>query len=409
MQTFDIVVFGATSFVGKIMVRYMMDTFPKHDKAPTWAIAGRSEAKLQALKDELGEHGQSLPTIVADAANEEQLNAMCEQASVIVSTVGPYALYGEPLIKACVSSGTDYCDLTGEPQWIARMLKRYEKIAQISGSRIVHCCGFDSIPSDLGVWYTQQQAKTAFDESCNKIFMRVRAMKGAASGGTVASMMNLVKEATTDKDLRRMLANPYALCPAEHPFKVRQENLKMARYDENCQSWIAPFIMAAINTRVVHRSNAMQNNAYGEDFVYDEAMLMGKGASGSIKAGALSTGLGGFMVAAALPPMRWVMENTFLPKPGEGPSEKEQLEGFYDLRFFAQTATGNKLQCKVTGDRDPGYGSTGKMLAESAACLALDIDKNERKGGFWTPASAMAEPLLVRLEKYAGLTFSVVE
>lgn len=409
MQTFDIVVFGATSFVGKIMVRYMIDTFPKHDKAPTWAIAGRSESKLQALKNELGEQGQSLPTIVADAADEEQLNKMCEQANVIVSTVGPYALYGEPLIKACASSGTDYCDLTGEPQWIARMLKRYEKIAQISGSRIVHCCGFDSIPSDLGVWYTQQQANARFNETCQKVFMRVKAMKGAASGGTVASMMNLVKEATTDKDLRRMLANPYALCPTEHPFSVRQENLKMARYDENCQSWIAPFIMAAINTRVVHRSNAMQNNAYGTDFVYDEAMLMGKGASGSIKAGALSTGLGGFMVAAALPPMRWVMENTFLPKPGEGPSEKEQLEGFYDLRFFAQTAKGNHIQCKVKGDRDPGYGSTGKMLAESAACLALDVDKESVKGGFWTPASAMAAPLLTRLENHAGLSFSVVD
>lgn len=409
MKTFDIILFGATSFVGQIMTKYMLNQFPLDDEKLRWAIAGRSESKLLELKTSLGEKANGLEIIVADAANQQEMDSLCGQTNVVVSTVGPYALYGEALVKACVTSGTDYCDLTGEPQWIVKMLKRYEKIAQATGARIVHSCGFDSIPSDLGVFYTQQQAEKQLGSKCSSIFMRVKAAKGAASGGTIASMMNLVKEATTDKNLRRLLANPYALCPQEHGFTQRQENLKTAKFDEPSQSWVAPFIMAAINTRIVHRSNSMQDNAYGKDFIYDEAMMMGKGAKGSAVATGLSLGLGGFMVAAALPPTRWLMEKTILPKPGEGPSPKEQLDGYYDLRFFGQTAAGQTIQCKVTGDQDPGYGSTAKMLAQAAACLAKDIDSEQIKGGFWTPASAMGQKLLERLEADAGLTFSLVD
>lgn len=408
MQNFDIILFGATSFVGQIMTKYMVKQFPLGDKNLRWAIAGRSESKLHELKSSLGEDAATLDLIVADASNEKEMNALCDRTKVIVSTVGPYALYGEALVKACVSSGTDYCDLTGEPQWIVKMLKRYENIAKATGARIVHSCGFDSIPSDLGVLYTQQQAEQQLDGKCSSIYMRVKAAKGAASGGTIASMMNLVKEATTDKNLRRLLANPYALCPQDHGFTHRQENLKGAKFDEPSQSWVAPFIMAAINTRIVHRSNSMQDSAYGKDFIYDEAMMMGKGAKGSTVATGLSLGLGGFMLAAALPPTRWLMEKTILPKPGEGPSLKEQQDGFYDLRFFGQTASGQTIQCKVTGDQDPGYGSTAKMLAQAAACLAQDIDKDSVSGGFWTPASAMGQKLITRLEENAGLSFSVV-
>jgi short subunit dehydrogenase-like uncharacterized protein len=409
MQTFDIILFGATSFVGQIMTRYMISQFPEGQGNPTWAIAGRSDAKLQQLKTSLGSSGEHLQTLVADAENEQALTDLCEQTKVIVSTVGPYALYGEAMVKACVSTGTDYCDLTGEPQWIFKMLKRYEKIAQATGARIVHSCGFDSIPSDLGVLYTQQQAKQQLGSYCEGIYMRVKAAKGSASGGTVASMMNLVKEATTDKQLRRLLANPYALCPAGHGFEHRQENLKTAKFDPPSQSWIAPFVMAAINTRIVHRTNSLLNKQYGQNFIYDEAMMMGKGTKGSVFAAGLSIGLGGFMLAAALPPSRWFMEKTILPKPGEGPSLKEQQQGYYDLRFFGVTSTGQQIQTKVTGDQDPGYGSTAKMLAQSAACLAQDISKKELAGGFWTPASAMGDKLIDRLQQHAGLTFSVVE
>ncbi|GAA0859427.1 saccharopine dehydrogenase NADP-binding domain-containing protein [Aliiglaciecola litoralis] len=387
----------------------MFAQFPLAEGSPRWAIAGRSEAKLLELKASLGPDAGALVTLVADAQNEQDLSRLCQQTKVIVSTVGPYALYGEAMLKSCVSSGTDYCDLTGEPQWIIKMLKRYEKIAQATGARIVNCCGFDSIPSDLGVMFTQQQAKLRFEQYCEAIYMRVKAAKGSASGGTIASMMNLVKEATTDKQLRRLLATPYALCPANHGFTQRQENLKSAKFDPPSQTWIAPFVMAAINTRIVHRTNSLLDKTYGKNFIYDEAMMMGKGTKGSVYATGLSVGLGGFMLAAALPPTRWFMEKVILPKPGEGPSLKEQQQGYYDLRFFGETLDGRKIQTKVTGDQDPGYGSTAKMLAQAAACLAQDISKSALAGGFWTPASAMGDKLIDRLQKYAGLSFSVVK
>lgn len=411
MMKYDVIVFGATSFVGQILARYLVSMMTKNGTEKpelNWAIAGRSEAKLSALKQSLGEVAQGLELILVDASDETKLKAMCEQTKVVISTVGPYALYGEPLIKACVATGTDYCDLTGEPQWIAKMLSRYEDVAKITGARILHSCGFDSIPSDLGVYFLQQHAKQTFNQYCDTVSMRVKAAKGTASGGTVASMMNLVKEATTDAALRKLLANPYVLCPTGHPFHVRQTNLKMAQYDADFNGWIAPFVMAAINTRIVHRSNALLGNAYGEDFKYDEAMLMGTGVKGSMLASGLSLGLGGFMLAAALPPTRWVMESFILPKPGEGPDQEAQESGYYDLRFMGKTGSSQVTNIKVTGDRDPGYGSTAKMLAQAAFCLAQDIPKDKLSGGFWTPASAMAEHLIPRLEKDAGLTFSIL-
>lgn len=406
MPQYDIILFGATSFVGQIMSRYMLETYPPGSDL-SWAIAGRSESKLSTLKASLGPGAQALPVIVADADNDDNINAMCSATKVVVSTVGPYALYGEPVVRACASQGTDYCDLTGEPQWIAKMLRRYESVAKISGARIVHSCGFDSIPSDLGVYFLQQQAVEKFGQHCETVKMRVKAMKGGASGGTIASMLNLIKEATSDPSLRKMLANPYALCPEDHPFKARQTNLKSATYDEDVQAWIAPFVMAAINTRIVHRSNALLDNQYGENYLYDEAMMTGKETRGGINATLLSLGLGGFMVAAALPPTRWFMEKLILPKPGEGPSEKEQLEGRFDLRFVGKTVDGRQARCKVTGDRDPGYGSTAKMLAQAAVCLAKDISKEEKGGGFWTPASVFGDTLIDRLQAHAGLTFEL--
>lgn len=406
MPQLDIILFGATSFVGQIMSRYMLETFPPGNGL-SWGIAGRSESKLSQLKSSLGPSAESIPVLLANAEDPESINALCNSTKVIVSTVGPYALHGEPMVKACASLGTDYCDLTGEPQWIASMLKRYESVAKISGARIVHCCGFDSIPSDLGVYYLQQKAIEKFGHSCNSIKMRVKTMKGGASGGTIASMLNLIKEATKNPALRKLLANPYALCPEQHNFKARQLNLKSAKFDEDMHAWIAPFVMAAINTRVVHRSNALLDDLYGVDFLYDEAMVTGKETKGGVSAALLSAGLGGFMLAAALPPTRWFMEKLILPKPGEGPSPKEQLAGRYDLRFIGKTNEGRQLRCKVTGDRDPGYGSTAKMLGQAAACLAMDVTKEDLEGGFWTPASAFGDKLIPRLESYAGLTFNV--
>jgi short subunit dehydrogenase-like uncharacterized protein len=289
------------------------------------------------------------------------------------------------------------------------MLERYEDVAKITGSRIVNSCGFDSIPSDLGVYFLQQQAKQQFGSTCSNIKMRVKSMKGAASGGTVASMTNIFKEVASDSSLRKTLANPYAICPAGHSNSVRQNNMNRPQYDSDFNSWVAPFVMAVINTRIVHRSNSLVEGGYSQHFEYNEAMLTGKGLIGSGIAAGVGVGLGGFAMAAVVPPTRWAMEKFILPKPGEGPSLEAQEKGFYDLRFYGKTDNGQEIRCKVTGDQDPGYGSTAKMLAQAATCLVQDISKDKVPGGFWTPASIFGSQLITRLEKYAGLTFEVIE
>jgi short subunit dehydrogenase-like uncharacterized protein len=398
---FDIIVYGATSFVGQIITRYMHEQFA--DGSIKWAIGGRSQAKLQTLSDDVGLSG--IEMIIADASDEAALQAMCDRTAVVMSTVGPYALYGDTLVQVCSASGTHYCDLTGEPQWIRKMQLHHEAAAKQSGARIVHCCGFDSIPSDLGVHFLQREAVKQFGQACDRIDMRVAKMKGGASGGTIASIINMVKEATGDADLRRELKDPYSLCPPDHGFSTRQKDVKM-EYDSDYDSWIAPFIMAAINTRVVHRSNALSGNSYGAHFKYEEAMATGKGGRGKRMARATSWGMGALMVGLAVPPVRWILETKILPKPGEGPSPQEQLDGEYDLVFLGTTPGGDTIRCRVTGDRDPGYGSTAKMLAQAAACLAKDVPADV-EGGFWTPATILGDALIDRLQSDAGLDFQL--
>lgn len=399
--SFDIIVFGATSFVGQIMTRYMSEAF--RDGSIRWAIAGRSETKLTALRDEVGM--PDLDMIVADATDAAALAALCARTKVVISTVGPYALYGDDLVKACAESGTHYCDLSGEPQWIRKMQRQHAAAANASGALIVHCCGFDSIPSDLGVHVLQQAAIATSGQPLNRINMRVVKMKGGPSGGTVASIINMVKEMTTDADLRKEMKDPYSLCPPDHGFSARQPDVGVA-FDADYGSWTAPFVMAAINTRVVHRSNALSGAAYGTDFLYEEAVVTGKGGRGKRMARAMKWGMGGFMAALVVPPIRWGLEKFVLPKPGEGPSEKEQLEGEFDLLFMGETDAGEMMQARVTGDRDPGYGSTAKMLAQAAVCLAKDIPDGT-EGGFWTPATLMGDALVTRLRDHAGLTFEI--
>lgn len=399
----DIIVYGATSFVGQIITRHMHERFA--DGSIRWAIAGRSLAKLQSVSDAIGLSGIEL--IVADAADEAALRQMCARTRVVMSTVGPYALYGSLLVQVCATSGTHYCDLTGEPQWIRRMQARHEADAKASGARIVHCCGFDSIPSDLGVHFLQRHAVQRFGQPCEKIAMRVVSMKGGASGGTIASMINMVKEAVGDADLRRELKDPYSLCPPGHQFSVPQREVKIA-HDEASGGWIAPFIMEAINARVVHRSNALSGNSYGTGFRYEEAVVTGEGARGRTTARATSWGLNALMLGLAVPPVRWLLETAVLPKPREGPSEKAQLEGGFDIVFRGTTAKGETIACRVTGDRDPGYGSTAKMLSQAAACLARDV-ADDVPGGFWTPATLLGDKLIERLQADAGLTFELLE
>ncbi len=402
-KKYDLVVFGATSFVGEILCRYLV---ARHGVAGPikWAIAGRSASKLDQVASSTG---AQVDRIVADAGDASAMKELAEQTCVVVSTVGPYALYGSQLVAACANGGTDYCDLTGEPQWMQKMIDTYADDAKKSGARIVHTCGFDSIPSDMGVWFTQQQATKHLGATCTDIAMRVKSMKGGASGGTIASMMNLVEEVTKNPALRKMLANPYALCPSDQRSGTKQPNVTVPKMDTASKGWVAPFVMASVNTRIVHRSHALLGRPWGNNFRYDEAMLMGDGPVGIAKAGALTAGLGVFMGAAAVKPVRSLLNRFVLPKPGEGPTLAAQQAGSFDIRFYGTAASGKKIVTQVTGDQDPGYGSTAKMLGEAAVCL-LELDRDKVPGGFWTPATALGEALVDQLTAHAGLTFEVV-
>jgi len=280
-KTYDIVVFGATSFVGQILCRYMADTYGP-DGDISWAISGRNQTKLNTVATKTG---ATVPQIVADAADAEAMQALVADTRLVISTVGPYALYGSELVAAAAAAGTDYCDLTGEPQWMQRMIDAHGETAKASGARIVHACGFDSIPSDLGVWFTQSEAIERFSTHCTSIAMRVKAMKGGASGGTIASAMNVMDEVAQDKSLRTVLANPYALAPKDLRSGPRQPNVSKPENDAASGKWVAPFVMASVNTRVVHRSHALLGRPWGDGFLYDEAMIMGDGPAGAAKYG----------------------------------------------------------------------------------------------------------------------------
>jgi short subunit dehydrogenase-like uncharacterized protein len=400
----DLVVFGATSFVGQILCRHLVG---RHGTAGPlrWAIAGRDPRKLDSVA---AATGADVERLVADASDAAALEELAGSTRVVVSTVGPYALYGSPLVAAVAASGTDYCDLTGETHWMRRMIDAHADTATSTGARIVHACGFDSIPSDLGVWFTQQRSLEQFGVPCERMAMRVKGMRGGASGGTIASMMNLVEEAAHDKELRRLLADPYALAPPDMRSGVDQPDLVRPARDDASGQWVAPFVMAAVNTRVVHRSHALLGRPWGPEFRYDEAMIMGAGGLGALKAGGLSAGLAGFMGLVALGPTRSLLNRFVLPKPGSGPKPEAQEAGYFDLRFFGATADGRSIRTRVTGDRDPGYGSTARMLGETAAAL-VELDRNEVGGGFWTPSTVLGDRLVERLESHAGLRFDVLD
>ncbi len=399
--TFDIILVGATGFAGQIVSRYLLD----HAQIETfrWAIAGRSDQKLNHLQQSLGENATRLQTIPINVTDEQQVRELCTQTKVIITTVGPYALYGETLVKACAETGTDYCDLTGEVQWVRQMLDKYEAIAQQSGARIVHCCGFDSIPSDLGVFYLQQQAKAQLGDYCDRVKMRVKDASGGFSGGTAASGVNILKEAIADPSVRETLQNPYSLCQPDAQELNHPAALIPVQIDDSFGEWVTPFVMAGINTPVVLRSNYLSAWGYGNNFQYDEGILVGSGISGWLQAYGLKVALDLFGIAVAIVPN---LIEKIIPAPGEGPSEDSQQNGFYDLRFWGETASGKIITVKVTGDRDPGYGSTAKILAQAGLCLGKEAEKT---GGFWTPATLFGSSLISRLTQYAGLTFEVLE
>jgi short subunit dehydrogenase-like uncharacterized protein len=385
---FDIVVYGATGFTGQLVAEYLAAHY-KNDASLKWALAGRSIEKLKSVRDAIGAPADTA-LIVADAGDPTSLKAMLDQTRSVISTVGPYQLYGSDLVAACAASGTDYLDLCGEPVWMRQMIEAHEAAAKASGARIVFSCGFDSVPFELGAFFVQEEAKRGFGIPALRVKGRVRDMRGTLSGGTAASAKATFDAVSKDLSLVAILNNPFALTPGFEGPKQPRGNKPI--YEEDLQSWAAPFMMALINTRNVHRSNMLMGFPYGREFIYDEMVLTGPGEKGEANAKRV--------IAAN-------NEKTGpnAPKPGEGPSKEERENGRYDLLYVATAADGRQLRASVKGDRDPGYGSTSKMIAECAICLLLDTP--DVPAGIWTPGAAMQEKLIKRLVDHAGLTFQV--
>jgi len=386
-REFDVIIYGATGFTGRLVAEYLNKQYAGSDVK--WAMAGRSQDKLEAVRNEMG-ISKDIAFVVANSNDQASLNAMAARAGSICTTVGPYQLYGDSVVQACVDNGTDYVDLSGEPAWMHDTIEKYDVAAKENGARIVHSCGFDSIPFDLGVYFLQQYAIANHGGACAKIRGRVRKMKGTFSGGTAASFFETMKRASQQPEVLDWLKDPFSLTPgfSGPPQPTGHKPI----FEEDLNSWSAPFIMASINTKNVHRSNALQGHLYGKDFIYDEMVLTGPGEQGEAAANHVAND-------------NSMSKNP--PKPGEGPDKEERESGLYDVMYVGDAPDGTRIIAGVTGDKDPGYGSTSKMIAEAALCLVRDIDRKTVPGGVYTPAPAMGEALISRLQKNAGLTFTI--
>ncbi len=402
-REYDIILQGATGFTGRLVAEYLLANYGV-DRSFRWALAGRNASKLEAVRDEIG--GAGLPIILGDAQDAESMRALAGRTKVVCTTVGPYAKYGSELVAACAEQGTDYCDLTGEVHWMQRMIEMHEAAAVASGARIVPTCGFDCIPSDLGVYWLQREMRERYGVSSPRIRMGVVGFKGGASGGTIASMLNMVEEAAANPEIMKQMNDPYALNPKDQRVGPDGGDVFRPVHDDLFGQWTAPFVMAAVNTKVVRRSNALLQRRYGANFRYEERVLTGSGAGGFAKAAGATAALGGGMAAMSLGPLRRRIAGR-LPQPGDGPSKRRRESGYWELRMIAEHPDdpARNLDACLRGDMDPGYGSTSKMLGESAVCLACDSATTE--GGFLTPATAMGDALLVRLWKNAGVEFSI--
>ncbi len=384
-NAFDIVVFGASGYTGRLVAEYLSQEYGDDDLS--WAMAGRSLEKLAAVREEMG-ISDNIALLEADIADADSVRQLVQACKVLITTVGPYQLYGEELVKQCAEHGTDYVDLTGEPSWMHGTIAKYGSAAKASGARIVHSCGFDSIPFDLGVFNLQQHAIAKTGQPIATVKGRVRAMNGSFSGGTIASMRATMAAVASNPEIIGVLTNPFAL--AEGFTGPEQPAGAAPQYDEELGSWSAPFIMAPINTKNIHRSNLLLGHRYGEDFRYDEMLLTGDGEQGKATA-------------------EFVAKDDSVGKselqPGDGPTKEERENGDFDAIFAGMSSDGELMISSVQGDRDPGYGSTSKMLAEAAMCLLKNPEL--ASGGLWTPAAALGEALVKRLEAHAGLTFQI--
>ena len=399
----DIALFGATGFVGKLTAEYLANHAPDGVRI---ALAGRSEGRLARVRDELGAAAAAWPLLVADSSDPASLLALARAARVVVTTAGPYRPLGLNLVGACVEAGTDYADLTGEVLFMRDSIDRYHEAAAQRGTRIVHACGFDSIPSDLGVLLLHATAAGEDAGELERTSLVVTALRGGLSGGTFESMKGTVDEAKRSKRARRLLGDPYALSPdrTREPRLGDESDLRGVERDGDTGAWVGPFVMAAANTRVVRRSNALQDWAYGRRFRYREVMSFGSGMSAPLKAGAVSAGLTGLAAGLAFNPSRAVLDRV-LPKAGEGPSEATRRNGLFRIEVYGRTSEGSRYAANVSAHGDPGYAATAVMLGESGLCLALDGGRLPGGGGVLTPATALGTPLLERLSA-AGHTYT---
>lgn len=399
----DVVVYGATGFVGKLTAAYLA----KEASAVRVALAGRNRAKLEELKSALGAAAADWPIIVADAADPTSVEALAASTKVVATTVGPYRKYGMPLVTACAKAGTHYADLTGEVGFVREVIDSLGEIATASGSRIVNSCGFDSIPSDLGVFALADGVRRDGAGELEETKLIVTGLKGGVSGGTIASLLGQTDDVKSDPALRRLVNDPYSLSPDrdKEPDLGHRRDTRPIRRDDDTDRWLAPFVMAQYNSSVVRRSNALQAWAYGRNFHYDEYIGFKNNPLGLGAAVAVTAGLGIFIGATMLRPTRALLDRV-LPGPGEGPSEKVQRNGYFTLEIHARTSMGARYVASVTGKKDPGYAGTAVMLGESVLALALDDDALPPAAGVLTPAAGIGQPLIDRLRRH-GFTFDV--
>ena len=400
---FDVIVFGASGFTGRLVAEYLNARHGVGGEL-AWAMAGRNLAKLAEVRDGLG-IAATLPLVAADAADADSMDRLVRQAKLVITTVGPYQHHGEHLITACARAGTDYVDLCGEPLWMAQMIPKLQGPAAASGARIVFSCGFDSIPFDLGVLYLQDEMQRRFGAPASRVRGRVRVMKGTMSGGTAASALATFERIAAEPALAGTMADPFALTPGfRGPAQPEGES---AQYDEVAEAWTGPFVMATINTKNVHRTNALRGHPWGRDSIYDERMLTGTGPRGAQRARVLARNAKLQNLLLGLRPARSLIRRFALPQPGQGPDRAAREAGRYEILFIGETTDGALLCAHVIGDRDPGYGSTSKMISESALCLVQDVDGAMTGGGVWTPGAAMGMTLVRRLQASAGLQFTI--
>ena len=408
-HVFDILLWGATGATGRRAAHHLARRCG--ECGLHLAIGGRNRQKLEAIRESLPGEGGKIDILVGNSLDPAAMEEAATAARVVVSTVGPFALYGSALVAACADNGTHYCDLTAEPQWMRAMIDAHEARARSTGARIVHSCGHDSIPSDLGVQFLQDNAFARFGQPCKRVATRVTRMKGGFSGGTAASFLNAMRLRKTDPNFSQISLDPYALCPEgarDGPDGPDRMMPIEVTWDADLEAWTKPYFMGPMNSKVVRRTNAIMDYPYGRGFRYEETGLT-RGGFGGWLAAMRSTLLGRlFLTAMAIPATRGYLQRNVLPKSGEGPSKEVREAGSYEIVLVGEAPDGSVLKARITGQGDPGVRSTTLMLTEAALCLAEDADEITVGGGFWTPAAVMGALLRDRITAHAEMTFDLI-